>query len=260
MRASSTTKPRRARRLVVAVLVLAALLIGAGVLWLGRLARPVSRLLSDRLGAEVRVLRVEVLGVGRFLLEGVRVRKIRQAPWIDEIAVERVEVLGSWDDLRQGRFDGLELRRPSVELSVDCQRPFDWAAAASSPAEGAPSPDISPAPIRLVDGEVRIRLADQETRVPIAGTFEMAPGGLRGRLRAESAELELLPLLALFVPKIAAGCHASQAPALRAEKIRVPLRVFSLTSRRCWAATRRCTFTAWLIIDATMVKNLEERS
>ena len=37
-------------------------------------------------------------------------------------------------------------------------------------------------------------------------------------------------------------------------------RAFSVTSRLCWAATRRCTFTACPIMEATTPKNFDVRS
>src|SRR5580765_4324599 len=97
----------RVRTAAVSAIVVGALLAG-GVWWYRDLPRRLTqRLLSDRLGANVRLGGLTIVGLRHFVLEDLSITKVRGLPWVEQVDVGRLEVTGDPKAIRAGRIEAL---------------------------------------------------------------------------------------------------------------------------------------------------------
>ena len=164
--------------------------------------RAVATVLADRLGARVRVDRLEILGRDRFLLTGVSMTELRDYPFIEALGLEQLVVEGSLKGVLDNRFDRLRLRGLDVHLAP--------AAAPPPPPPDRPLPRIDeliiePASIRVERGTGADDLVlCLEAIARNLGTQEPTPEagpktpGFAAEVVVNAAELDLHPLYALL--------------------------------------------------------------
>ncbi len=183
--------PPTSRPLKVAFRTLGVVLALGLATWLARdlPRRLVVSALAERLTADVRLERLEVLAADRFVLVGLEVSRIRDLPAVERLVVEELEVEAALGDVRSNRFRRLRLSGVEARLVP------------------APAVDVPDRPLprigELVLEPATVAVATQagdDPRLIVEATAFDVGGSLRGRARLRSPDLELAPWLAVLAP------------------------------------------------------------
>jgi hypothetical protein len=160
--------------------------LGAVSWWLRDVPRhQLENAIADRLGADVRIERIEVRSTRRVVLHGVRVEALSAWPWVDRVSIRRVEAVGSPREMLAARFDRLVLGEVVVMLSPRAGGPSAGPAAPADPAAGGPS--ASAAELVLDGVELRTAAGVESGSVLRAGGVLRDWGGsFHGRLRVSA--------------------------------------------------------------------------
>ena len=187
---SSDRKPRRwLRRILWAILVL--LLVGAGGVWLARdlPRRYVERILAERLGAEVRLGRLEIAGHREFVLRDLRVRRMKSEPRLESLQIERLDVASSPRLAGEGRFESLLFSGVEIRLSPSTRS-----------LEAHEAGEISVGRLDVRDGQITVRGEREEARFEFTASFAEVGDRVHGTLSLRSDGFGFSPLVSLMRP------------------------------------------------------------
>lgn len=163
-----------------------ALALVAAAAWLARdlPRRRIERTLGERLGADVRIESISVLGLREFVLRGVVARRLAGQPRVDRIRVARVEAVGSVLEFLEGRFEELGLSGLEVRLGAPRDVP-----------PAAPGVKVTIDRLRIEGGSLVVAGPGRETSVEFDATLTGVGRGLAGALRLRAPRLDLVALL-----------------------------------------------------------------
>jgi hypothetical protein len=172
-------------------------------LWLARdLPRQyVERALAERLGAEVRLGRLEIVGAREFVLHDLRVGEMRSEPRLDDLRVARLNVASSPRDAAEGRFDSLAFSGVDIRLHPPT-RP---------PEAGGPA-GLRVRRLDVRDGELTVAGTDPEARFDFTAALTGVGDRLQGSISVRSDGFGFAPLIVLARPP---GDDASPPELLR---------------------------------------------
>lgn len=193
----------RSRPLLAAAAV-AALLGAVGFLLRDAPRRLVERRLAERLGAEVRLGGLSILGTRRFTLHDVEVRGIAGRPEIENVLASEIHVEGTPREIATGRMDLVRIVDAEVRLV---------------PARAGESPQAEPLEFdagRIVLEDVRavFRSSAGNATLKVAGELRRSGDHLAGSIVAGADRLPLAPLAAFCRAQAAPGGSSRLAPLL----------------------------------------------
>lgn len=214
------SRPDRSRLRLAALLAAAVVALSAAVAFFLRDTprRLVERRLAERLGAEVHVGGLSILGTRRFSLHDVEVREIAGPPRIESFLAAEIQVEGAPREIAAGRMDLVRLVDAEVRLA---------------PARSGESPQAGPLDIevgRILLEDVRavLRSSAGTATVEVSGELRRAGGRLSGSILVRANRLPLAPLAAFRREQVGASGGIRLAPlldALAGEIERVEIRL-----------------------------------
>ncbi|HEX6852471.1 MAG TPA: hypothetical protein VF139_13825 [Candidatus Polarisedimenticolaceae bacterium] len=176
---------KRLRVAAVALVIVVALVAAAAWWWRDLPRRRVEAALEGKLSAEVRLGRLEIRGLDRFVLHDLEVRRVAGQPRLVHAVVRRLEADGGARAMLEGRFDRLGLRGAEVRL-------------------GPPDPSIPPPPpgppakiaagvLTLAEGRLVIATEGGETALDVDADLSDFGGTTSGTAHAVADTLPLAP-------------------------------------------------------------------
>ena len=178
-------KPKRwLRRILWSLLFLA---LGAAVaVWLARdlPRRKVEAVLAERLGAEVRLGALEILGTRSFVLHDLEVRRMASEPRLQRLSVARLRVGASVPEILEGRFESLIFAGVRLDLGTPDR----------------PAVEVEPAEVRagrleIHDGLLTIEGGGERACFRVAAALNGVGEDVEGSVRLDSERLSFAPLI-----------------------------------------------------------------